>query len=327
MAHELEMINGKAQMFSVRQVPWHQLGKILDNPPTSEEAIVEAGLDWEVDLKQIYFKRDDTPIDTYDKVDNRFALVRDRDNEPLSVVSGSYKPLQNKKAFEWFDPIVKEGKATYETAGSLQGGRKIWILAKLRDDFEVVAGDTIRKYLLLCNGHDGATSIMIQPTGIRVVCSNTLNSSLGTGLVNSIIHHGNIEVRMDMIKRVLGLAEEEFEQRKEVYRSMARYQMDNNKIGLYLQSLIPDANNEATERVKNSVRVDKEKIWQLIEMGMGADIKGVKGTLWGTYSAATEFAEYYMAKKVRDVGNYHLFGLGSQFRQRAFNTAIETMKG
>ena len=326
MSHELEIINGKAQMFSVKEIPWHKMGKILDNPPTSEKAIVEAGLDWNVNLKQIYFKDETAPIDTYNQVNNRFALVRDRYNEPLCVVSGSYKPLQNKKAFEWFDPIVKEGKATYETAGSLQGGRKIWILAKLKDEFEVVAGDTIRKYLLLCNGHDGATSILIQLSPIRVVCQNTLLASLGTGMVNSIVHHGNIEMRMDMVKRMIGLAEKEYEQRREIYQNMARYSMDNNKIGLYLQALIPDARKEATERVRNTINADRERIWQLIETGMGSGIKNVKGTLWGTYNASIEFAEYYMAKRVRDIPNYQLFGLGAQFKQRAFNLAVDAIK-
>ena len=112
------------------------------------------------------------------KVPRKRSLVRVTDNKPLSIVSKHYKPLQNRNAFEWFDTFVSEGKATYETAGSLCGGKKIWILAKLKDEMEIIKGDNVRRHILLCNGHDGVTSILLQPTSIRVVCENTLNMSL-----------------------------------------------------------------------------------------------------------------------------------------------------
>jgi phage/plasmid-like protein (TIGR03299 family) len=320
------MINDKAQMFSVRQIPWHRLGKILDNPPTSKEAIIEAGLDWKVELKEIAWKHITSGgNEKYTDIPRRCCLVRKSDNQPLALVSDQYQPLQNREAFKWFDGIVKNGKATYETAGSLQNGKKIWILAKMGDNIEVVKGDEVRRYLLLANGHDGVTSIMIQPTPIRVVCENTLNASLGTGLIKSIWHHGDIQRKMDRVKRALGLAEEEFEKRKEVYKEMTRCAVNNIKIGTYVKSLIPDANEEATDRVKRSVMVAQERIWQLHEEGYGSDIPGVKGTVWGIYNAAIEYGDYDMPKRVRDLGNYQLFGTGAQFKKRAFDKAVELM--
>jgi len=323
MAHELEIVNGKANMFSVKVQPWHKLGKILDNPPTSEEAIVEAGLDWDVEKKQIYYK---SPTEEFLPFTNRCALVRNVDNKPLSIISNNYQPLQNKIAFEWFDPIVKEGNATYETAGSLQGGKKIWILAKLKRDMEVVKGDTIRNYLLLCNGHDGVTGIMIQPTNIRVVCQNTLAQSLGSGLVSTIWHHGDISKKMEATKNLLGLAEKQFEQKEETYRAMADYPVSNIKIAEYVNYLIPNANEEATDRVKASVTAAQEKIWELSETGMGTDIRGVKGTMYGLYNSAIEFGDFYMPRKVRDLGAYQIMGQGAQFKKRAYDKALEMME-
>jgi phage/plasmid-like protein (TIGR03299 family) len=325
MSHEIEMVNGEGSMFSVRQVPWHKLGKILNAPPTSEEAIKEAGLDWEVELKSIYWKTAATMTEneSFHPFPNRCALVRQTDGKPLSVVSDHYKPLQNKKAFEWFDPIVQDGAATYETAGSLQGGKKIWILAKLKGDFDVIKGDTVRRYLLLANGHDGVTGIMIQPTPIRVVCANTLAQSLGAGLVNTIWHHGDITQKMERVKRLLGLAEKEFESKKEVFVRMTKYPMNSLKVGTYLKNLLPDANDESAEPIKDSIRIARERIWELSETGFGTDIPGIKGTMWATYNAAIEFGEYDMPKKVRDIGNYALFGLGQQFKRRAYDKALE----
>ncbi len=48
MAHLVE------NMFSVREVPWHGLGKIVTEAPSAEEAIKLAGLDWKVLEQQVY---------------------------------------------------------------------------------------------------------------------------------------------------------------------------------------------------------------------------------------------------------------------------------
>ena len=312
-------------MFSVRQVPWHKLGKILDNPPTSIQAIKEAGLDWKVELRDIAWKIPGA-TEEYEDIPNRKALVRLSDNSPLAIVSDHYKPLQNREAFKWFDPMIKSSKATYETAGSLQNGKKIWVLAKLNDSMEIVKGDEVRRYLLLANGHDGTTSILIQPSPIRVVCENTLNASLGTGLVNSIWHQGDVKRKMQAVKRALGLAEKDFEKRKEIYEAMARHTINDMTIGTYVTELIPNPNEEATDRVKRTITAAQERIWHLHEKGFGSDIPGVKGTMWGLYNAAIEYGEYDMPRRVRDLGNYQLFGQGAQFKKRAFNKAVELME-
>lgn len=320
--HNLEIINGKAQMFSVQKVPWHKLGTILDNPPTSKEAIVAAGLNWDVVPTDIFYKINDN----YAQFEGKKALVRNTDNNPLSIVSDHYKPLQNSIAFEWFDPIVQEGKATYETAGSLQGGKKIWIMAKLNDDMDIIPGDTIQRYLLLANGHDGITGIMIQPTPIRVVCENTLNASLATGNINSIWHHGDIKEKMEKVKRLLGLADKEFEYRKEVYKAMAKFQVNDEKSETYVKTILPDPNKEATDRVKANLDNARNTVKKLHECGMGSKIPGVRGSMWGMYNAAVEYAEYYMPQKVRDLASYELWGLGANFKQKAYDTATEMMK-
>jgi len=319
------------QMFSVRQIPWHKLGKILDNPPTSAEAIKEAGLDWEVKPTDIYFQ---TQLDStsaivypvYKQFEGKKALVRSSDNTPLSIVSDHYKPLQNKDAFQWFDPIIQEGNATYETAGSLQNGKKIWIMAKLKDNLEVVPGDEVRRYILLANGHDGITGIMIQPTPVRVVCENTLRASLGAGLVNTIWHHGDIKDKMERVKRLLGLAEKAFQDRKETYKRMAKFGMTQGAVNEYINTVVLDPNKEASDRVKEHVAQARARINRLHESGFGSQIKGVRGTMWGAYNAAVEYGEYDMPQKVRDLGNYQLFGLGAQFKERAFDTAMEMME-
>ena len=50
MAHNINFNErtGRYSFFSVQQKAWHGLGQIVEQYPTSEEAIVHAGLDYEV---------------------------------------------------------------------------------------------------------------------------------------------------------------------------------------------------------------------------------------------------------------------------------------
>ena len=112
-------------MMYVREKPWHGLGTMVEEAPTSAVALRLAGLDRTVDRKSIQ-------VCGGRKVDNFFANVRSSDGAVLGVVSDRYKVVQNVDAFAFTDSLI-EGEVRYETAGSLMGGRKIWLLAKLPD--------------------------------------------------------------------------------------------------------------------------------------------------------------------------------------------------
>ena len=146
-------------MFYTRTEPWHGLGTRVEEASTSEAALIYAGLDWEVIQVPGY------------KVN-----LRDRDGAVLGIVSDRYRVVQNAEAFRFTDDLLGEG-VTYETAGSLNGGRKTWMLAKLPQRY-IISGDEITPYLVVMNSHDGSSGIKVAMTPIRVVCQNTLNLAL-----------------------------------------------------------------------------------------------------------------------------------------------------
>ena len=106
-------------MFSVRETPWHGLGRIIMDAPASREALELAGLDWQVESRNIY-------SGTGAMIPGYRANVRSTDNAVLGVVSDRYRIVQNEEAFQFTDDLLGEG-VTYETAGSLQGGKKVWM--------------------------------------------------------------------------------------------------------------------------------------------------------------------------------------------------------
>lgn len=137
-------------MFYTREKPWHGLGTMVMEAPSSREALALAGLDWEVVQKQLV-TGDGIPVSGF-KVN-----VRDTDNQVLGVVTDRYKVVQNRDAFAFTDELLGEG-ITYETAGALQNGRRTWILAKLPQCY-IISGDEITPYLVFMNSHDGTGAI------------------------------------------------------------------------------------------------------------------------------------------------------------------------
>lgn len=140
-------------MFYVRETPWHGLGTRVNEALNSKEALIAAGLNWNVVQEPIY-----TEIE--ELVEGYKANIRDVDRKVLGVVTDRYKIVQNQEAFAFTDELLGEG-VRYETAGSLQGGRRVWLLAHLPQEY-IISGERISPYLVFFNSHDGTVQLRWQ---------------------------------------------------------------------------------------------------------------------------------------------------------------------
>jgi phage/plasmid-like protein (TIGR03299 family) len=212
MAHELEMVNGEAQMAYVGNVPWHGLGTKVEHDLTPGDFQKVAGLDWTVE-KQPLVTATGIPIK------NKEALVRSSDNSILDVVGTGWNPVQNSEAFEFFHDYVMAGDMEMHTAGSLKDGQMVWALAKTKESFELFKGDQTDNYFLFTNPHQFGKSINIRMTPIRVVCNNTLTLSLSQDTDKMVTVNHRKAFDPDMVKEQMGIAKEKMEQ----YKSMAAF--------------------------------------------------------------------------------------------------------
>lgn len=332
MAH---MIEGN-RMFSVREIPWHGLGTVLDAPPTAAEAIKAAGLDWKVLKKNLFWPRIHATSDggtmegAFEQVPGRVALIRDEDQKFLSVVSNDYEVVQNSDAFGFFDSLVNEGKATYETAGCMCEGRKVWIMARLNKEIVLPGDDVTRCYLLLHNGHDGETSVIIQPTPVRVVCNNTLRMSLQHGQLHKFSHVTGVTGRMESVKRLYDLAADEFDGAAAAYTKMLETKLDGAKgVEGMINSVVskgvidtmePVNMQEFVPTLTDTQKVMKGELLRLHEEGRGVS-SVTRGTVWGVFNAAVEFADYQMGNRSKDLVRYQLHGAGAEFKDHALEVA------
>ena len=187
MAHEIDTTTGRAAVFTVGTPAWHRLGVTVTEAQTSAEAIKLAGLDWTVEQWPLFARQGDAERAATDRVAN----VRTDTNAVLGVVSPGYRPFQNREAFEFFDAVVQDKLAIFETAGSLRGGKHVWMLARLPQTLRAAPDDEVRPYVLLTNAHDGSRALRMIPTTVRVVCQNTLHLALsGAGVAEGLtVYH------------------------------------------------------------------------------------------------------------------------------------------
>jgi len=212
MSHEIEMIEGKAQMAYVGEVPWHGLGKRVPADLTPDQFMTTAGLDWVVEKQDLI-----TPQGV--KLKNKQALVRTSDNSVLDVVGKGWNPVQNSEAFEFFNEYVTAGDMEMHTAGSLKDGQMVWALAKTKESFELFKGDVTENYFLFTNPHQFGKALNIRMTPIRVVCNNTLTLSLSQNSDKMVTVNHRKAFDASEVKDQMGIAREKMEQ----YKSMAQF--------------------------------------------------------------------------------------------------------
>lgn len=318
MAHELEIINGNASMFFRGENPWHRLGRFIapEEKLNSEQAIVAANLDWTVGTQPL-FLADGTLAPAN-------AVVRSDNNAVLGVVGKDYQPLQNRDAFRFFDSFIESNQAQYETAGALREGKRIWVLAKINSDLDVVKGnDTLSRYVMLSNSHDGTTAVRAGFTNIRVVCQNTLSiahSSAASKLIR--VRHGrNVKDNLDKVAEIMNLANREFEATLEQYKLLANREINSTDLEKYVKMVMigekkMEANKEAGARILN-------RIIPLFEKGRGNDMPEIKGTFWAAYNSISEYLQY---EKGMDEGirmDSLMFGQSATILENALKVAVK----
>lgn len=306
-------------MMYVGETPWHGLGTRLDKVATSEEAIIAAGLDWNVELLPIEMIKGMT----HTAIPDRYAVARETDGRVFYLSGKVYRPLQNRKAFEFFDEIVGEKLAIYHTAGSLKDGAIIWILAKLPKDL-VIKNEQIEAYLLLSNNHDGTAAIRIFFTKIRVVCHNTLQMALNSAIGDRFYsrHTTNMMNRVDNVRKTLGLANAQAVEWKEIAVNFATKQLPAPQRPLLLKAAFTGNPETKDDEIWHPIQVAIAKANELITTGRGQDNPKIQGTKWQAYNGIVEYVDYFKNTRGNSQDNRLTsawFGNGNTIKNRAWD--------
>ena len=278
-------------MFYVRETPWHGLGTRVNEALNSEEALTAAGLDWNVIQEPIY-------TETEELIEGYKANVRDTDRQVLGVVTDRYKIVQNQEAFAFTDELLGEG-VRYETAGSLQGGRKVWLLAHLPHEY-IISGERISPYLVFFNSHDGSGAIKAAITPIRVVCQNTLNLALSTAKRSwSMIHTGDIKGKMQEAKDTLFMAEKYMDNLGKEFETLRKKKLTDQQVLDYIEILLPLEEDSTPQQIKNMKRLREDMKMRYFD---APDLQHIGKNAYRFINAVSDFATH--AKPLKERANY-----------------------
>lgn len=268
-------------MFSTREKPWHGLGTIVEEAPTFAEALRLAGLDWKVNQSAIFTSAG--------RVEGYRANVRSTDQAVLGVVTDRYKVIQNTDAFAFTDELLGEG-VKYETAGSLQGGRKVWLLARLPRKY-IISGERISPYLVFSNTHDGSGAVRVAITPVRVVCNNTLNLALESASRSfSMIHTGDIKGKILEAKQTLFMADTYMENLGQEFERLRRKKLTDQQVKEYMELLLPIDDSASLLTIKNMKKLRADLQSRYYD---APDLKNVGGNnAYRFINAVSDFATH-----------------------------------
>lgn len=331
MAHNLNFneSTGMHSFFSVKEKPWHGLGTIIKEYPTSTEALKYAGLDFTVEKRKLYTLSGNEGELPDILVPDYYTTIRTDTEQVLGVVGKDYQIVQNIDAFSFFDSIVGGDGIMYETAGALGKGERIFITAKLPDYIKVGNDDLIEQYLFLTTSHDGYGSITAAFTPIRIVCQNTLNAAL-RNYSNSIKirHTANAKERLDQAHTILGISNNLSNQLEEVFNKWSKVRITDRSLKKLIQlAMVP--NKEVLANIQTGKEDDLSTMFKNIcdntyEYAMvnpSQQMETTKGTLFGAYNAVTGYYQNIKTYKSEEVKLKSMFlgGIAQSRTQKAFN--------
>jgi phage/plasmid-like protein (TIGR03299 family) len=313
MAHELEVVNGKAKMVFVGETPWHGLGKQISPDLTPDQVLAEAGLDWEVSKVPAFAN-----IAGKQTAVGWSALVRSEDNKVLDVVSDDWNPVQNQEAFEFFNDFIAEGDMEMHTAGSLRGGQIVWALAKVKDSFELFGGDRVDSYLHFTNFHKYGCSTDVRFTPIRVVCNNTLTLSLNTKVERMVKISHRREFDGDNVKLMLGVAQEKLSKYKEMAKFLGAKRYTADSMVDYFKSVFPVS---GPENSKKEISKSAKTALGVVDTQPGAEF--ARGSFWQLFNTVTYLTDHLAGKTADTRLQSAWYGSNKVLKTRALETAIE----
>jgi phage/plasmid-like protein (TIGR03299 family) len=339
MAHNINYNEqtGKHSFFSVKEKAWHGLGQIIQDYPTSKEALIFAGLDYSVEKRKLFTY--DTENNNGDadtdiiipeiEVPNYYATIRTDTEEVLGVVGKDYQVVENVDAFSFFDSIVGGDGIQYETAGALGKGERIFITAKLPGYIKVGREDLIDQYLFLTTSHDGFGSITAAFTPVRIVCNNTLNAAF-RNCRNSIKirHTASANERLEQAHKVMGISYKLSEYLETTFNKWSEIRITDRQLRKLIQlAMVP--NKEAWQNLQTGeehsfsscYRNICDSVFEYAMCSESQQTKTTKGTVFGAYNAITGYFQNVRSYKNDEAKiKSTLFGGTAQIRtQKAFN--------
>jgi len=331
MAHliNFDEKKGTHSFASHAEVAWHGLGQVVQQAMTAEEAITLANLDYEVAKTTIHAQIPSEVGNIYSPYPDKFSTYRTDNNVPLGIVGGRYEIVQNKDAFSFFDAIIDQGEAIFETAGVLGQGERIFVTAKLPEDM-LVGGEPCSKYIILTNSHDGTSSIIAGFSTVRIVCNNTLQAAL-SGLTNRVMisHRIGAKEKLQEAYKVMSIASKYMTDVNDIFNQMAKTSISDENLKKYIVNVMKPEykymlNKAEEEQISTRFANQASAIYDFALSHPTQITDAARGTIWGAYNSISGYFNYIQKyKNDEQKFSSQMFGAANNKITKGFKTALE----
>lgn len=318
MAHELEIVNGEAQMAYAGDLPWHGLGTKVSNDLTPQQMMQKAGVDWRVQEVESFIRFKGDNVLTGQK-----SLVRETDGKILTNVGKDWHPVQNEQAFEFFNEYVLAGDMEMHTAGSLKGGNYVWALAKVKESFDLFGGDQVDSYMLFSNPHVYGKSIDIRFTPIRVVCNNTLTFAINSQAQRAVKVGHRTAFNADNVKTTMGLASEKFTKYKEMAQFLGQKRFSVDALMQYYNEVFPLTSGQSKQDDVNKDTISRmaKQAFDVLETQPGAEF--AEGSWWQAFNSVTYVTDHMQGRNADNRLHSQWFGQNQLRKIKAAESAVK----
>lgn len=243
------------------------------------------------------------------KLPTRVALIREDTYRILGEVSPRYEIFQNSSLQALIAPHVEEGLLQVVNQGFLGGGRRVFIQAKMAEEFRA-AGETHHGMLTLLNSHDGSAPLSSGVTTVRVVCQNSFAMAMDE-MSNRIRHYSDIGVKAETLSLsdTIEYVNQGMQDYSKCVDALARTPTNAD--------VVADLIRRSFKKEQGEVIRAEETIIELFRHGKGNEGK----TLWDAFNGLTEYLTHKSRKSENGRFSYNNFGSGALIARRAMNFA------
>lgn len=321
--------NGTSDLFASHREPaWHGLGTVFQQEVTDYMQMLDlAGLSgWDVREEDLFIESERS-INWASTAKAIVATIGDEDRV-LGVTGSRYEIVQNEDAFSFLQSL--HDGARWETAGAIKDGRVVFGSMAFDRDFVLDpsgVADVVKSYLLVHTSHDGSTGVAGGVTPVRVVCQNTLNLAIKSGITQkfNIRHTIKADERMRAEAEAWRVAHTYMDAFEAEAASLYAQKVTDSQFMGIVEGMFP----RPVEDKKGAEAKWENKVNLFSQAWNGAPNAGIKNTGWGALNALTEANQWGRKTQNTKNGaeNFSAAGAGFDIPTNTFrNTALAAVK-
>jgi hypothetical protein len=265
----------------IHGVPWHNIG----------EPVTGLTVDY---LRTTAINRTIAVVPVYGANGEPTGLYATRDDAGryLASVSRDYAIAQpGEGLLGAASYLVNEHGAEVSCAAILRDGQREFLSLALPDSaFDVRENDSIKRYLNICNGHDGKLAWCFGDSAIRAVCANTVGAWLAEGTASKVRHKGDIRSGM---ASVLSAFTKRTRELSESCKRLAERSITSAECTDYIEAVTGESEADAREPKRGRPSL-ASRVWNLaddVTRQRGIKLSGVAGlpaTAWDALNLVTQ---------------------------------------